>query len=917
MEVAQWMRGLLILKIIYAKEFVAHAGNVNCLNFGRKNCRLFITGGDDRKVNLWSIGKAASVMSLSGHTSPVVSAGFDSAEELVVAGSSSGVIKLWDMAERKVVRTLFGHRSYCTAVEFHPFGEFFSSGSMDTNLKIWDIRKKGCIHTYRGHTRGISTIRFSPDGRWVASGGFDNVVKVWDLTAGKLLHNFKLHRGHVCTIEFHPLEFLLATGSADHTVKFWDLEKFEMIGSARREATEVRSITFHPDGRSLFCGLDDSLKVYSWEPVICHDSVDMEWSTLSDLCIHNGKLLSGAYYKNSIALIEPYLTRLGLEKLSHSLQKCDSRGSLLENEESHPKSESNLRAQIPDNDFKEIKTIYVDPLNSITSKTVDLLDAPKIVLPSDSKEISIDGTQKQGPAGSSHAKTNGPADNRSFIVPSSVPSDGPDGKDLVGSRRESIASTTEISSGCAKPLHKRRLSDSQFDMEKTLEAVPCETISTAVSSKKDPTVCSRLVVDENAGEYPEGKQPSIKNFLEKFDIKSSLATESSRESGDQTLNFSKRLKPVKVAKGVAVAHGRTRSLVELFEKKEIFDVKEIQRPDSPSVTSEPVNDIRTPDTISVVTEIVEPVNEIGTPDSISVITETTEPVNEIRTPDSTSVTTDPVNEIHKPDSASATTHPVNEIRSPSIASVTTDPVNENQTPGIASVTTDLVNEIRTPDSASVTTDPVNEIRVPDSASVTTEPVETLLSEILQNNDKKIIMREEATVDDNNVIENLMQNHDTALSTFRSRLTKLQVVRHFWEMDDVKGAINALRILPDHSVHADVVDALIERMDVFTLDLFSCLLPVLLGLSESKAERHASISLEMLLKLISAYGAVIRSTVSAPPTVGIDLHAQERLECSKQCAAHLQNIQKNLRDLMKRGGVVGRRAQQLHLVLQQQ
>jgi katanin p80 WD40 repeat-containing subunit B1 len=51
------------------------------------------------------------------------------------------------------------------------------------------------------------------------------------------------------------------SGSADRTVKFWDLETFELIGSTRPEATGVRSIKFHPDGRTLFCGLDDSLKV--------------------------------------------------------------------------------------------------------------------------------------------------------------------------------------------------------------------------------------------------------------------------------------------------------------------------------------------------------------------------------------------------------------------------------------------------------------------------------------------------------------------------------------------------------------------------------------------------------------------------------------------------------------------------------
>lgn len=45
--------------------------------------------------------------SLSGHTSPIESAAFDSAEVLVVAGSSSGAIKLWDLEETKSMSYLF------------------------------------------------------------------------------------------------------------------------------------------------------------------------------------------------------------------------------------------------------------------------------------------------------------------------------------------------------------------------------------------------------------------------------------------------------------------------------------------------------------------------------------------------------------------------------------------------------------------------------------------------------------------------------------------------------------------------------------------------------------------------------------------------------------------------------------------
>ncbi|KAL8235571.1 hypothetical protein R6Q59_016652, partial [Mikania micrantha] len=107
------------------QEFVAHSANVNCLKIGKKTRRHFITGGDDEKVNLWSIGKPTATTSLSGHTSPIESVAFDSTEVFVAAGASSGMIKLWDLEETKVVRTLNGHRSYCTALEFHPFGEFF------------------------------------------------------------------------------------------------------------------------------------------------------------------------------------------------------------------------------------------------------------------------------------------------------------------------------------------------------------------------------------------------------------------------------------------------------------------------------------------------------------------------------------------------------------------------------------------------------------------------------------------------------------------------------------------------------------------------------------------------------------------------------------------------------------------------
>lgn len=44
------------------EEFVAHDADVRCLAIGKKSSRVFITGGNDRKVNLWAIGKQTPLL---------------------------------------------------------------------------------------------------------------------------------------------------------------------------------------------------------------------------------------------------------------------------------------------------------------------------------------------------------------------------------------------------------------------------------------------------------------------------------------------------------------------------------------------------------------------------------------------------------------------------------------------------------------------------------------------------------------------------------------------------------------------------------------------------------------------------------------------------------------------------------------
>ena len=43
-------------------EFVAHSAPVNCVHLGRRSGSVLATGGDDKKVNIWSVGKQNALM---------------------------------------------------------------------------------------------------------------------------------------------------------------------------------------------------------------------------------------------------------------------------------------------------------------------------------------------------------------------------------------------------------------------------------------------------------------------------------------------------------------------------------------------------------------------------------------------------------------------------------------------------------------------------------------------------------------------------------------------------------------------------------------------------------------------------------------------------------------------------------------
>ncbi|XP_026737783.1 katanin p80 WD40 repeat-containing subunit B1 isoform X2 [Trichoplusia ni] len=284
------------------QEFVAHKANVNCLAMGHKSNQVLATGGDDKKVNLWAIGRQSCLMSLSGHTTPVECVCFGHSEDLVCAGSQTGALKIWDLEAAKLLRTFTGHKGAIKCMDFHPYGDYLTTGSCDSNVKLWDTRKRGCIVTYSSHRLAVNSLQFSPDGQWIASACEDGLVKVWDVRVGKVLQEFVEHTSAVTCVKFHPHEFLLASCGTDRTVNFWDMEKFQLVSKFEKDNTSIRHMVFSDDGATLLGCANDGLHVIGWEPARVFDTVHGHWGQIHDITVAQTQLIAGSFHSTYVVL---------------------------------------------------------------------------------------------------------------------------------------------------------------------------------------------------------------------------------------------------------------------------------------------------------------------------------------------------------------------------------------------------------------------------------------------------------------------------------------------------------------------------------------------------------------------------------------------------------------------------------------
>ncbi|KAG1678317.1 hypothetical protein FOA52_013938 [Chlamydomonas sp. UWO 241] len=307
-------------RYVKLQEFVAHRGAVNCVAIGRKTCGFLVTGGDDKRCNVWTVGTKNKILSLPS-VDVVTAVAFDNAEERVAAGGGEGGMRICDLATPKVFTLLGQHDGRVRCLQVTPHG--CVSGSNDQTVRVWDMRTpSGCAtFCFKGHAAPVICARYSSNGQWVASGDEAGGVRVWDVRASKLAA--ELSDGHsaaATSIQFHPSKPLMGSCSADKTVKLWDLDTLSLVQTLPSEVAGVTAMTFHNDGTHLLGCTSAGLRVWggvgSALAAKSDDFVDIQWAGIADVALFPGarKLVGatagvnnvGLYFVDLAADVEPW-----------------------------------------------------------------------------------------------------------------------------------------------------------------------------------------------------------------------------------------------------------------------------------------------------------------------------------------------------------------------------------------------------------------------------------------------------------------------------------------------------------------------------------------------------------------------------------------------------------------------------------
>ena len=255
---------------------------ITALAISKTNPSQFLTGGNDKVVQLYDRSSDKVLATLKGHTKKVNHVAFREAEgetTLLLSGGADKVVKGWslDAASGEYIPkgTIRTHKGEITGLAVHPTSTLLGLASTDRTYSIHDLATFDQVYRSPEAEEPFTAMNIHPDGTLLAVGTPASTIQIFDIRTGAIAASLTPAEGvpfTVNTLCFSENGYHLLAPSSLSSLTIWDLRKVRAAHSINLgDGFKTHKVAYDLSAQLLGVAGNEGLRVYahkSWEELV-------------------------------------------------------------------------------------------------------------------------------------------------------------------------------------------------------------------------------------------------------------------------------------------------------------------------------------------------------------------------------------------------------------------------------------------------------------------------------------------------------------------------------------------------------------------------------------------------------------------------------------------------------------------------
>lgn len=282
----------------------ASPAGITSLAVSRVNPSQFLTGGNDKIVQLYDRSTDKVLASLKGHTKKINHVAFrekDGDSTLILSAGADKIAKIWahDTASQEYIpkSTIRSHKGDLTGLAIHPTSTILALSSADRTYSLHDLSNFTQVFRSAPSEEAFASLAIHPDGTLLALGTPTSTIQIYDIRTGAIAASLVPPEGTpftVHTVSFSENGYHLLAPSSLSSVSIWDLRKQKAAHSINLgDDFKVNRVLYDTSAQFFGVAGSQGAKIFAhktWEELIRFE----EGGEMSDLAFgEQGKEIWG------------------------------------------------------------------------------------------------------------------------------------------------------------------------------------------------------------------------------------------------------------------------------------------------------------------------------------------------------------------------------------------------------------------------------------------------------------------------------------------------------------------------------------------------------------------------------------------------------------------------------------------------